>query len=71
MTVHQNNLSNIKLGSFADESKRIYLFQVQICDKTMAETLKLSIADDQNLWTCFRCQAMFRQEIHLHYYQNI
>ena len=37
----------------------------------MAEKVKLSTAENSGLWACFRCEAVFNQEIHLHYHQNI
>ena len=40
-------------------------------DEMMAEKVKLSIAEQPCLWTCFICEAVFNQEIHLKYHQNI
>ena len=71
MAAQQFKLSTVEIESFTDESIKIYLLQVQKGDKIMAEKVKLSTADHPKLWTCFRCEALFHEEIHLHYHQNI
>ena len=69
MAVKHSELKPVKLESFADESKRVCLFRVMRGDKMMAE--KLQTAEQLRLRTCFRWEAVFHQEIHLHYHQNI
>ena len=71
MTVQQSKLTPAELESFADESKRVCLFHVMKGDRMMAEKVKLSTAEDPGVWTCFRCEAVFNREIHLHCHQNI
>ena len=71
MTVKQSNLSHVDLKCFGNESNRTCMLQVQRSDKMIAEKLKLSKADHSNLWTCFRFQALFHHEKHLHFHQNI
>ena len=71
MAVQQPELTPVELESFADESKRVCLLHVMKGDRMMAEKVKLSTAEHPGVWTCFRCEAVFNQEIHLHYHQNI
>ena len=66
MTVQQSKLTPAELESFADESKRVCLFHIMKGDSMMAEKVKLSTAEHPGVWTCFRCEAVFNQEIHLH-----
>ena len=40
-------------------------------DRIMTEKVKLSTAEHSDLWACFRFEAVFNREIHLHYHQNI
>ena len=71
MAVQQFKLSTVEMESFTDESIKVCLLQVQKGDKIMAEKCKLSTADHPRLWICFRCEAVFHKETHLHYHQNI
>ena len=71
MAVHQSELTPVELESFADESKRACLFHVMKGDRMIAEKVKLSTVEHSGVWACFRCKAVFHQEIHLHYHQNI
>ena len=72
MTEHHSELTPVELEFFADESKWACLFHVMKGDSSMmAEKVKLSTAEHPGVWTCFRCEAVFNQEIHLHYHQNI
>ena len=70
MAVQQSELTPM-LDSFATESKRVCLFHVMRGDRMMAEKVKLSTAEHSGVWTCFSCEAVFIQEIHLHYHQSI
>ena len=70
MAIQQSELSPVELESFADKSKRVCLFKVMRGDKMMAEKVNLQTAEQPRLWTCFRCEAVFHQEIHLHYHQS-
>ena len=71
MAVQQSELTPAELESFADDSKRVCLLHVMKADKMMAEKFKLSTAEQPSLWICFKCEAVFDQEIHLCYYQKI
>ena len=71
MAVQHFKLSTVEMESFTDESIKVCLLQVQKGDKIMAEKCKLSTADHPRLWICFRCEAVFHKETHLHYHQNI
>ena len=71
MAVQHSELTPAELEFFADESKRVCLFHVMKGDRMMAEKVKLSSAEHPGVWTCFRCEVVFNQEIHLHYHQNI
>ena len=71
MAVQKSELTFLELESFADESKRISLFQAIRGDKVMAEKVTLQAAEHPSLRTCFRCEAVFPQEIHLHYHQSV
>ena len=71
MIVQQFDLTPVELESFADKSKKVCLFQVERGDKIMADKVKLQKAEQPSLWTCLRCEVVFCQEIHLHYYQKI
>ena len=71
MVVQQSKLTPVMLESFADESKRVCLFHVMKGDRMMAEKVKLSAAEHPGVWACFRCKAVFNQEVHLHFHQNI
>ena len=71
MAVQHSELTPVELEFFADESKRVCLLHVMKGDRMMAEKVKLSSAEHPGVWTCFRCEVVFNQEIHLHYHQNI
>ena len=61
--MQQCKLSSAEMESFTDESIKACLLQVQKGDKMMAEKVKLLTAKHLKLWTCFRCEAVFHQEI--------
>ena len=65
MTVQKSKLSTAEVESFADESIKACLNQVQKGDKTMAEKFKLLTAEYSSVWTCLRCEVVLHQEMHL------
>ena len=71
MAVQHSELTPVELEFFADESKRVCLFHVMKGDRMMAEKVKLSTAEHSCVWAGFRYEAVFNQEIHLHYHQSI
>ena len=64
MAVQQSEVTPVELESLADESKRVCLFHVMKGDRMMAEKVKVSIAEHPGVLACYRCEAVFRQEIH-------
>ena len=72
MAVQLSEVTPVELEFFADESKRVYfMLHVMKGDRMMASKVKLSSAEHPGVWTCFRCEVVFNQEIHLHYHKNI